>query len=220
MAEGSPQESPLFMGTEVMRQMPGIAAVLIAAGESSRMGESKPLLPWQGKTLLQHQLDTLSQAGVSETIVVLGHRALDQVTHVRGERAHSVINLDYAQGKTTSIRLGIRSLGPGAEGVLVLAVDQPRTVDILERLLKEHFDAGGLITVPEHQGHRGHPAIFSTRLIPELLAIEEATHGLRAVMECHREETHRVPFDTPLVRLDVNSPEEYQEAQRLFESGT
>ena len=199
--------------------MPGIAAVLTAAGESSRMGQPKALLPWLGKTLLQHQLDTLTQSGVNEVVVVLGHQALDLVTHVRGEQVASVINLDYAQGKTTSIKLGLRSISPGAEGVLLLAVDQPRTVDILRRLLENHQRQDSLISVPEYQGHRGHPTLFSTRLLPELLAIEEASEGVRVVMERHREETLEVPFDTPLVRLDVNTPEEYQKGQELFASG-
>jgi molybdenum cofactor cytidylyltransferase len=65
--------------------MPGITAVLLAAGESTRMGQLKALLPWQGKTLLQHQVDTLIEARCREVVVVLGHRALDLVTHVRGE---------------------------------------------------------------------------------------------------------------------------------------
>ena len=196
--------------------MPGITAVLLAAGESTRMGQLKALLPWQGKTLLQHQVDTLIEAGGREVVGVLGHRALNLVTHVRGEQAWSAINLDYAQGKTTSIKLGLRSLRPGADGVLLLAVDQPRTVQIVRRLLEEHQRTGALITSPVHQGHGGHPFIFSLRLLPELLSIEEATQGIRAVMERHKAEAHQVPFDTPLVRLDVNSPEDYQEALRLW----
>ncbi len=196
--------------------MPGITAVLLAAGESTRMGQLKALLPWQGKTLLQHQVDTLIEAGCREVVVVLGHRALDLVAHVRGAQAWSAINLDYAQGKTTSIKLGLRSLRPGADGVLLLAVDQPRTVAIVRRLLEEHQRTGALITSPVHQGHGGHPFIFNTRLLPELLAIEEATQGIRAVMERHKTEAHQVAFDTPLVRLDVNSPADYQEALRLW----
>jgi CTP:molybdopterin cytidylyltransferase MocA len=71
-----------------------------------------------------------------------------------------------------------------------------------------------------YQGHGGHPFIFSLRLLPELLAIEEVTQGIRAVMERHKAEVHQVPFDTPLVRLDINAPQDYQEALRLFSLAT
>lgn len=198
--------------TEALR----VSAVLLAAGESTRMGQLKALLPWQGTTLLQHQVAVLLEAGAREVVVVLGHRAVDLVTHVRGKQAHSVFNPDYPRGKTTSIRLGVRSVSPGAQGVLLLAVDQPRTVGIVKRLLEEHQRAGALITSPVYQGHGGHPLLFSASLLPELQAIEEATQGVRAVMERHASEVHPVPFDTPLVTLDVNSPDEYQEALRLF----
>ena len=196
--------------------MPGISAVLLAAGESTRMGQLKALLPWQGTTLLQHQVQTLLEAGAHEVIVVLGHRAVDLVAHVRGVQAHSVFNPDYLQGKTTSIRMGLRSLSPGADGVLLLAVDQPRTAAIVRRVLEEHQHSGALITSPVHQGHGGHPLVFSATLLPELLAIQEATQGVRAVLERHEGSVQRVPFDTPLVTLDVNSPEDYQKALRLF----
>ena len=196
--------------------VPRISAVLLSAGESTRMGQLKALLPWHGKTLLQHQVQLLLEAGAREVVVVLGHRAVDLVAHVRGVQAHSVFNPDYPKGKTTSIKLGLRSLSPGADGVLLLAVDQPRTGGIVKRILEEHHRSGALITSPVYQGHGGHPVVFSARLLPELLAIEEATQGVRAVLERHQGDIQRVPFDTPLVTLDVNSPEDYEEALRLF----
>ncbi len=206
------RRKPRFPG----KGMAGISAVLLAAGESTRMRQPKPLLPWQGKTLLEYQVQALIDAGASEVVVVLGHRAVDVLHYVRGPGVSSVINDQYRQGKTTSIKAGLRSIQRQADGVLLLAVDQPRTPAILERVLHEHTESGALITAPRYQGHGGHPLLFSISLKPELEAISEERMGIREVMERHEAEIHWVEFDTPLVSLDINTPEDFDRAMRLF----
>ena len=198
--------------------MAGISAVLIAAGESTRMGQPKPLLPWQDKTLLEYQISSLLQSGVHEVIVVLGHLASQIVPYVRGPGVKSVINTQYRQGKTTSINAGVRSVSRSAEGILLLAVDQPRPKEIIERLIEEHRKAGVPITAPRYQGHGGHPLIFSMALKPELERISEEKLGIREVMETHKGEINWVEVDTPIVRLDINDPKSYEEAKRVFGS--
>ena len=190
--------------------MAGIVAVLMAAGESTRMGRPKPLLPWDGRTLVEYQVRSLASAGASQVVVVLGHAALDVVTHVRGSDALRIlINPHYREGKTTSIKLGLREVGRDAAGVLLLAVDQPRPVELLRHLLHEH-EAGALITQPVYQGGGGHPVLFHRSLLPELLEISEEKQGIREVMDRHRAQVHQVAVDSPVVRLDVNTWEEYQ----------
>jgi molybdenum cofactor cytidylyltransferase len=197
--------------------VPGIAAVLIAAGESSRMGRPKPLLPWAGRTLVSHQVAALDAAGAKLIIVVLGHAAHEVAPHVTGpDSLCVVVNPDYLQGKTTSVKRGLREVGPESAGVLLLAVDQPRPSDLIARVIREHLDSGALITQPTYQGRGGHPVIFSTELLPELLAITEEGQGVREVMERHSVETLRAPLDTPLARLDVNTPEEYERGVELY----
>ena len=89
--------------------MAGVAAVLIAAGESVRMGAPKPLLPWLGDTLIEYQVNSLREAGVSQTVVVLGHAAADVAPLVEGsDDVIVLVNPHYREGKTTSIKLGIR----------------------------------------------------------------------------------------------------------------
>ena len=91
--------------------MASIAVLLLAAGESTRMGELKALLQWQGKTLIEHQVAALASAGVSRTIVVLGHQS-ERLESLLKDRAgiYYVYNPDYRQGKTTSIKAGLRAL--------------------------------------------------------------------------------------------------------------
>ncbi|MBI2855415.1 MAG: nucleotidyltransferase family protein [Chloroflexi bacterium] len=205
-------------GTTPDQAMPGISAILLAAGESTRMGRLKALLSWQGSTLIEYQVQSLSEAGVGEIVVVVGHRG-DEV-RARVEEISGVIvapNPDYWQGKTISIKTGLRHLTSTAEGVLVLAVDQPRPASILRALIKAHVQSGSPITCPVFHGRSGHPIIFTAALLPELMAITEQGEGLRAVSRRYREQTNRIEVGSPIVTLDVNSPQDVEQAVRLFQ---
>src|SRR5262245_23358738 len=102
------------------------AAVLLAAGESPRMGGLKALPDWRGQPLLLYQLDQLSSAGLDPIIVVLGHRAEALLPYVERSGARAVENPIYQEGRASSVRAGARALPPDCDGVLVLSVDQPR----------------------------------------------------------------------------------------------
>ena len=198
--------------------MEGISAILLAAGESTRMGRLKALLPWQDSTLVEYQVQSLQRAGVAEVVLVVGYRGDEVEAPVKAIPGVTiVVNPDYKQGKTTSIKAGLRNISGSARGVLVLAVDQPRPAHIIEHVLKAHLEQGALITCPVHRGHRGHPIIFSSRLLPDLLAITEEGQGLREVTNRYGEDTYQVEVDSPIVTVDVNSPEDLQKAQALFE---
>lgn len=197
--------------------MAQFSALLIAAGGSTRLGQPKPLLPWQGMSLMQYQVRALAEAGVAEIVVVLGDRARDVAPFVRGARnIKTIINPLYQQGKTTSIKAGLREIGRGMEGLLLLAVDQPRPPHILARLVQEHLERKAPITQPVYEGKLGHPLLFAIKLMPELLAITEETLGVRDVVERHRRQVHEVPVDSPVVLLDINTEEDYRRAQQLF----
>jgi molybdenum cofactor cytidylyltransferase len=194
-----------------------VSAILLAAGESSRMGRPKALLDWRGVPLVQYQLRALAEACVAETIVVLGHRASEIAPYVRGPGIiKTVINPRYAEGKATSVITGLREVQRKATGVLLLAVDQPRPVSVLRLLLQEHQGRKALIAQPTHQGKRGHPIVFDVGLLPELLAITEEGEGVRQVVRRHRERVLEVPVDWPVVLLDINTEEDYTAARRLF----
>ena len=194
------------------------AAILLAAGESRRMGQLKALLPWPGGTLLAHQLAALSDAGVDRIVVVLGHRFAElqaELAPVLASRPGVawVVNPDYLQGKTTSIKAGLRALEATApESLLLLNVDQPRSAGTLDYLLRQHRAADALITVPTYGGKGGHPVILDGALRDDLSRITEETQGVRAVVQRHQAFTQRVEVDTPEVLWDLNTPEQYQAA--------
>ena len=196
--------------------MPFISAVLTAAGLSSRMGSPKPLLPWRGKTLVESQIDTLLEAEVSEIIVVLGHRAKEVSPYVSGDSVRIVINRRYKEGRASSIRTGLGAVSPDTSDILIVGVDQPRTARIVSKVIQAHLRVNALLTSPRYLGRGGHPLMFSTQLLPELSRISEENQGLREVFERHRSEITEVHFDDPEARLDLNTPQAYEEAYSKY----
>ena len=195
------------------------------------MGQLKALLDWQGRPLIIHQIVALREAGADEVVVVLGHRADELQARVGANRdvynlgrVRCVINEDYAQGKTTSIKTGLWALGPSANpdaAILMLNVDQPRSAGIIKRTLHAHRDGdANLITIPTCRGKGGHPIVVSRSLYSELIAIDEKTQGMRAVTERHRDATQRVELAAAELLWDVNTPEQYQAAVRELEAGS
>ncbi len=199
--------------------MPGITAILLAAGESSRMGQPKPLLPWGDLPLIQYQVASLAEAGASPIVVVLGHDSEEIAPYVASSPTlQTVINPDYAEGKTTSIRLGVSQVRDDVDGILLLAVDQPRPADLVRRVIEEHLRSGALITHPTYNGRGGHPIIFAGSLKGELLAITEQQQGIREVVGRHQDSIRTVAVESPIARVDLNTLDDYESALREFGS--
>jgi molybdenum cofactor cytidylyltransferase len=178
------------------------------------MGRLKALLPWRGTTLLAHQVSALLEAGVGRVVVVLGHQVEQLEPVLKGIKGVTwAVNPDYARGKTTSIKAGLNALGPeGLAAVLILNVDQPRSPETIRELIRRHYAAGRLITIPMYRGKGGHPIVVDPALLPELRSISEEAQGIKAVVRAHEESTCRVEMATPEVLWDLNTPGEYREA--------
>lgn len=185
-----------------------IAGILLAAGESTRMGQLKALLPWRGTTLLQAQAAALQAAGASPLIVVLGHRA-DELRELLPALAEVVLNERFREGKSTSIVAGIGALPESVDAALVVAVDQPTEVSVLKALIDAYEGDGPGLLLPSVNYRRGHPTLFDRRLFGELSAISEDREGLREVMTRHEADIRYVNVDTELVRANLNSPADY-----------
>jgi molybdenum cofactor cytidylyltransferase len=194
-------------------------ALLLAAGESARMGQPKALLPWQGRTLLEFQLEQLLAGGIRRVVLVLGHAA-EAIRRLAPPLPGTtiVVNPDYGTGKTGSVRAGMDAMAADADAVLVLSVDQPRPAAMIRQMCAAHEAAGALITVPVFGGRHGHPTIFARSLFPEMRDIAEETQGLRALRHRHRGETHVLQTATRLPLIDINTPEDFQTALAFFAS--
>jgi molybdenum cofactor cytidylyltransferase len=187
--------------------------ILLAAGESSRMGRPKGLLPWRGTTLLEYQMNSLLQGGCDKVIVVTGKYDVEMTPLLKDRlgviRAY---NPKFLEGKTTSVKAGVGELPDGIHSIVLLAVDQPRPAWVIEKVLRLHTDFGADVTSPNFDGHGGHPLVFDAKLRPELAAITEEDEGVRQIFRKSEIDHHRVKFDSAIVRLDINTPEAYEDA--------
>ena len=192
--------------------MSGVAAILLSAGESRRMGRPKALLPWRDSSLLRHQVTALANAGAERVVVVLGHQPENLLPEMQGLTGVDwVINSDYLQGKTTSIKTGVRTvIEDRPDCLLLLNVDQPRSADVISRVLQEHRSGRALVTIPTCSGKGGHPIVLDGSLLDELLDINEETLGIKAVVQRHGESVRRVELGIPEVLWDMNTPEQYE----------
>jgi CTP:molybdopterin cytidylyltransferase MocA len=176
-----------------------IAGILLAAGESRRMGFPKALLPYQGTTFLGHLVNVLT-GQVDPLIVVSGAVEL----HVPGV----IVNKDWRLGQLSSLQCGLRALPADAEGALVALVDHP-CVDraLVARLIAEFEAHHPPLLIPTYKGRRGHPMIFSRALFPELMAAP-LDQGARVVV--HRYPPLHVPVDNEGILSDLDDPETYR----------
>ena len=126
------------------------------------------------------------------------------------------MNAGYRHGKTTSVLRGILSADPDATDLVLLAVDQPRPSWVVKRVIESHVENDALITSPRYEGRGGHPLVFSASLRGELESISDEGQGVREVFDVHRGEVNEVMFDDPIVRLDLNTPEEYEAARAKY----
>jgi molybdenum cofactor cytidylyltransferase len=182
-----------------------VAGLILAAGESRRMGFPKALLPYGQETFLD-TLIGLFAVRCSPVVVVLG-AAADRIRTQAGRPATFVVNVDYLRGMTTSLQCGLRAVPPGTEGVLFTLVDHPAVAPAtLDALLATPRP---LIRVPRHGGERGHPIWFSRDLIPEFLAIPDGG-AANEVVHRHRSETGFLDLDDPGVIADIDDPEAYR----------
>lgn len=191
------------------------AAIVLAAGESTRMGRPKALLPWRGVTLIEYQVRQLSEAGIDEIVVVVGHAA-DEIRERVPEIARVIVNLQYGEGRATSLRAGAGALRDDAGPIIVLNVDQPRPAELLRSLLAAHKAGASPISRPMFEGQHGHPPVLDGALLDELRAAEEASLGLRGVMAAHANDIADIGLEDKQVLVSFNTPEEYQGALASF----
>jgi CTP:molybdopterin cytidylyltransferase MocA len=180
------------------------------------MGEPKAVFLWDGQPLIAYQVGELAAAGCRPVVVVLGHEADAIIPFIVHPAAEVVVNPRWAEGRASSLRAGAQAVPDDADAVVVLNVDQPRPRHIIARLAAEHERGGALVTQPEYRGKRAHPVALSAALLPDLRSVTEETLGLRAVLRAHAAETRLVPFDDPVVTVDLNTPGDVRAARALL----
>jgi molybdenum cofactor cytidylyltransferase len=191
-----------------------LAAVILSGGESRRMGSPKALIPFRGKTFLQHLLDAAQNPQVSPVLVVLGPHA-DQIRkEVVIDPANVVINQDWQLGQLSSIQAAIRALHARerVDGMMLFLVDHPLiSAELVGQLAGDFFRTRKPIVLPTFRGKRGHPVIFSRELFDELLAAP-LDQGARVVVWNHADDVLEVPTEEEGTVMNLNDPEVLRKA--------
>ncbi len=184
-----------------------ISGIVLAAGTSSRFGETKQLLEIGGKPLVQHAVDAASGAGLDEIVVVLGHDAerVKAALHLPSN-ARTVMNPRYERGQSSSLAAGLEAADPASDGAIVLLADQPGITAAHVRALIDGFGARRPRIARLRFRDGPGPALLSHETWPEAMRLEGDT-GARALMALHPEWIDDITLDED-APLDLDTPED------------
>jgi len=185
-----------------------VAAIVLAAGRSRRMGAFKPLLPFGNSTVIDSCIDRLQRASVADIVVVVGHRAYEVRHHLQNSQVTFALNPDVESEMSASIACGLRKVQPGAKAVFIALVDHPAVpVEVIEAIINA-WQAGAKLIIPQFEGRGGHPVLIDLNLRDEMLRLDPK-RGLRALFDAHRDDVCRLPVASPFVARDMDTWEDY-----------
>ena len=193
-----------------------ICAILLAAGESRRMGTQKLLLPFGDETVVAHIVNQLLKTVVSQVYVVVGHqkqRVVEELSHLP---VAIVENPGYKADMLSSVRRGLRALPGECQAVLLALGDQPAlSTELVDEMARVFAEKEMGILVPAYQGKRGHPLLFAMRYRDEILTRYDDV-GLRGLLQAHPEDVAEFEVSAPSVLSNMNVPADYRrEVDRL-----
>jgi len=176
------------------------------------MGKPKALLPILGRTFLENILATIAETSIEQTVVVLGHHRKEIESAVPLKAA--IYNPDYEKGMITSFQAGIRALSWDSAGAFLFLVDHPLTDRVtIEAMIMQL--APNRIVLPTFEGRRGHPVLFSSEILEEILALP-SSQGANIVVRKNSERIVEVPVNAPGILVDVDTPEQFEKLRREY----
>jgi molybdenum cofactor cytidylyltransferase len=190
-----------------------VSAIILAAGESKRMGMPKQLLPLGQDTILGQTIDNFLSSKVSEIIVVVGYRAQEVINSINSRPVKVAVNPIYQHGMGTSISAGLNLISDKVQGIMIALADQPfignQTID---RLIGVFSSSNKGIVVPVYNGRRGNPVIFNIQYKQELLALEGDVGG-REIIAKHPEDVIEIIFASDDIVNDIDTEDKYNLAK-------
>jgi molybdenum cofactor cytidylyltransferase len=196
-----------------------IAAVILAAGLSRRMGQAKLLMPIGGRPILRHTVESVLAGGVDSVWVVAGPDVEPVAAALAGADAQIVVNPVPEEGQAGSVRAGIAALPPSVEAVLIALGDQPLLApSIIPALLAARRTSPKAIVAPRYRDGQGNPVLFKREMFPELMELE-GDLGARPILQREPERVEWVELDLPMPP-DVDTPDDYEKIRAALRAGT
>ncbi len=190
-----------------------IWAVVLAAGESKRMGQPKMLLPFKGSTILETVIRSLLEGDIPHILVVLGAESARLSEILRNYPVQTVTNPNYSQGMLSSVQAGFDALPSETRSVLVVLGDQPTiSGPVLARLKAATQTSPDSIVLPVYRGRRGHPVLIPAIYRSEIAALSHEI-GLRQLLQRHPDAILEIQMDSPEILEDIDDPKSYEEAR-------
>lgn len=182
-----------------------IAAIILAAGESRRMGRLKPLIKFGPQTFLETVIAHFQALKLEKILVVLGHHADDVIDTLRLSEDLYVVNENYNLGQFTSFQKGVCNLAPEITGTFLALVDQPHIgPPILTEILQAFWQHPDKIILPTHNGARGHPPVFPAILFPEI--VQASPSGTAAsIIHTHASRIFELPIEDERILYNINT---------------
>lgn len=191
-----------------------IGAIVLAAGQSRRMGAQKLLLPWSGQPLVAHVVDQVLGSPTRPVIVVVSHEEPAIAAALAGRPVTLVHNPVPGSEMLASVRCGLQALGPACQAALVVLGDQPGvTSPLIGRLIVALQNRPASIVVPQFQGRRGHPILLPQRFFAAVLQRYDGI-GLRGLLREYPHDVTEVPIDASQALDDMDTPDDYRRLRR------
>ncbi|MGI8689597.1 MAG: nucleotidyltransferase family protein [Thermomicrobiales bacterium] len=202
-----------------MSQRGAVAAVVLAAGASTRLGQPKQLAPIGGRPALAYTLDALRASSVDRVVLVLGHSA-DEIAAALDLTDITVVHNDaYAEGQSTSVLAGVKALGDDVAAALMVVGDQPLLAPtVVDTIVRAYEQTGGPFIVPVYAGEWGNPVLLARATWPLLDNLKGDT-GARPILRKHMDMVLEVPVPGSLLD-DIDTPEDYARIRARMEGAS
>jgi len=189
--------------------MKDVAAIILAAGQSKRMGAFKPLLPFGKQSVIKSCIKYLEDGGVESIVVVLGHRSDDVRKHLADTSVSFAFNPDPQSEMGASIAAGVGELPSNARATLIALVDYPAIPSSVVSALIAAWAQGSRLVKPTSNGRGGHPVLVDLSLRDELLGLNPKL-GLKGLFDKHNDEVKRLEVDSPYIARDIDTWDDYR----------
>jgi len=189
--------------------------VILAAGQATRMGEQKLLMPVGERPMVRRVADAALGSRAARTIVVVGHEAAAVLAALDGAPVIAAMNAEYADGMSTSLKAGLRASAGTSDAAIFLLGDQPYvTSALIDEMIGRFVSTGAAVVRPEVGGRPANPVLMSAQLFPEILE-QSGDVGGREIVERHSDAVSLVSVNDPRVCVDIDSPQDYEATKEV-----